>query len=140
MSRLVVTPELVIPTPPAQASRGQAVVETAIVLPVLLLLILSIYQLGIVYDKWQNLDSAAREGARAAVVAPPAQAQSTAVTAAKAAVAGQMNPPPSISFTTTSLAGSAADKVTACTPYSINILGVVVKSGTLCRDATLRVE
>jgi Flp pilus assembly protein TadG len=125
---------------PAPTQRGQAVVEMAVVLPVLLLLILSIYQFGIVYDKWQNLDSAAREGARAAVVATPAQAQSTAVAAAKAAVSGQMSPAPTVSFTTTSLAGSPAYKVTACTPYSINILGVVVKSGTLCRDATLRVE
>src|SRR5690242_20174149 len=97
----------------APAQRGQAVVEMAVVLPVLLLLILSIYQFGIVYDKWQNLDSAAREGARAAVVATPAQAQSTAVAAAKAAVSGQMSPAPTVSFTTTSLAGSPAYKVTA---------------------------
>ena len=45
----------------------------AIILPVLLMLLLSIWQFGVVYDKWQNLNGAAREGARAAIVAPQGQ-------------------------------------------------------------------
>jgi Flp pilus assembly protein TadG len=119
--------------------QGQAVVEMAIVLPILLMLLLSIWQFGVVYDKWQNLNGAAREGARAAIVAPQGQELSTARSAATTAVAGQLTLT-RFDLTTSSLAGSPAYKATACSNYAINILGVVVKSGELCRDATMRVE
>jgi Flp pilus assembly protein TadG len=119
--------------------QGQAVVEMAIILPVLLMLLLSIWQFGVVYDKWQNLNGAAREGARAAIVAPQGQELADAKSAANTAVAGQLSLS-SFSLTATNLAGSPAYKATACSSYAINILGVVVKSGDLCRDATMRVE
>jgi Flp pilus assembly protein TadG len=111
----------------------------AIILPVLLMLLLSIWQFGVVYDKWQNLNGAAREGARAAIVAPQGQELSAAKSAADSAIAGQLTLS-SFSLTSANLAGSPAYKATACSTYSINILGVVVKSGDLCRDATMRVE
>jgi hypothetical protein len=38
------------------------------------------------------------------------------------------------------VAGTAYYTATACSPYAVNILGIVVKSGNLCRDATMRVE
>ena len=118
---------------------GQAVVEMAIVLPVLLILLLSIWQFGVVYDKWQNLNGAAREGARAAIVAPSGQELSSARSAANAAVAGQLTLS-SFSLNATSINGTAYYRATACSTYAVNILGVVVKSGQLCRDATMRVE
>jgi len=111
----------------------------AIILPVLLMLLLSIWQFGVVYDKWQNLNGAAREGARAAIVAPQGQELSAAKTAANAAVAGQLTLS-SFSLTSSNVAGSPYYKATACSSYAINILGVVVRSGQLCRDATMRVE
>ena len=111
----------------------------AIILPVLLMLLLSIWQFGVVYDKWQNLNGAAREGARAAIVAPQGQELAAAKSAANSAIAGQLTLS-SFSLTSASLAGSPAYRATACSTYSINILGVVVKSGDLCRDATMRVE
>jgi Flp pilus assembly protein TadG len=111
----------------------------AIILPVLLILLLSIWQMGVVYDKWQNLNGAAREGARAAVVAQPGQETADARAAATAAVAGQLKLS-SFSLRSTSVSGTAYYTATACSPYAVNILGIVVKSGNLCRDATMRVE
>ncbi len=121
------------------SQEGQAVVELAIILPVLLILLLSIWQMGVVYDKWQNLNGAAREGARAAVVAQPGQEMSDARAAANAAVAGQLNLS-SFTLRSTTVSGTAYYTATACSPYAVNILGIVVKSGNLCRDATMRVE
>ncbi len=121
------------------SQEGQAVVELAIILPVLLILLLSIWQMGVVYDKWQNLNGAAREGARAAVVAQPGQEMSDARAAANAAVAGQLNLS-SFTLRSTTVSGTAYYTATACSPYAVNILGIVVKSGSLCRDATMRVE
>jgi Flp pilus assembly protein TadG len=123
------------------SERGQAVVEFAIVLPLLLLLLMGIWQFGVVYDKWQNLNGAAREGARAAIVAKPGLELSDARSAARAAVAGQLTLSDSeLTLTTTTIAGTAAWKFRACDAYSIDILGIVVKSGNLCRDATMRDE
>jgi len=119
--------------------QGQAVVEMAIILPVLLVLLLSIWQFGVVYDKWQNLNGAAREGARASIVAPPGQELSQARAAADAAVAGQLTLS-SFSLSSSTISGTQFYTATACTDYAVNILGLVVKSGQLCRDSTMRVE
>ena len=120
---------------------GQALVEFAIVLPMLLVLLLAIWQFGVVYDKWQNLNGAAREGARAAVVASTGQETTDARSAARAAVAGTITFADSdLTLTPTKLAGTAAWKFQACTKFSIDIMGVVVKSGSLCRDTTMRDE
>ncbi len=119
--------------------QGQAVVEMAIILPVLLMLLLSIWQFGVVYDKWQNLNGAAREGARAAIVAPQGQELTAAKAAATTAVAGQLTLS-SFNLISSNLAGTPYYTATACSTYDIDILGVVVKSGELCRDATMRVE
>jgi Flp pilus assembly protein TadG len=126
-------------TPTRKDQQGQAVVEMAIILPVLMILLLSIWQFGVVYDKWQNLNGAAREGARAAIVAPQGQELSQARAAANASVAGQLTLS-SFSLTSTTVAGTPYYTATACSTYSVNILGIVVKSGNLCRDATMRVE
>ena len=48
--------------------RGSAMVETAIVLPILLVLMVGIFEVGRAYETWQVLTNAAREGARMAVM------------------------------------------------------------------------
>ncbi len=45
-----------------------AMVEMVIILPLLLMLLFAIAELGLVLTKWQTLTNAAREGAREAVV------------------------------------------------------------------------
>ena len=65
--------------PRRRGARGQATVELALVLPVVLLLILSIVQLGLVIRDQVMVVNAAREGARAAIVEPSTAAAAQAV-------------------------------------------------------------
>ena len=53
--------------------RGQAMVETAIALPILLVLMVGIFEVGRAYETWQVLTNAAREGARMAVTPSSSQ-------------------------------------------------------------------
>src|SRR5213594_133992 len=50
------------------SERGQALLETALTLPLLLLVSVSIFEFGRAYQTWQVLTNAAREGARVAVL------------------------------------------------------------------------
>ena len=51
-----------------KSERGQALLETALTLPLLLLVSVSIFEFGRAYQTWQVLTNAAREGARVAVL------------------------------------------------------------------------
>ncbi len=51
-----------------RASRGAALLETALTLPLILLVSVSIFEFGRAYQTWQILTNAAREGARVAVL------------------------------------------------------------------------
>src|SRR3954468_1811925 len=52
----------------ARRDKGQALIETAITLPILLLVSVSIFEIGRAYQTSQILTNAAREGARIAVM------------------------------------------------------------------------
>ena len=52
----------------ASDERGAAVVEFALIMPVLILLVAGVIQFGIMYSQYQVLQGAAREGARCAAV------------------------------------------------------------------------
>lgn len=54
---------------------GTAILETALTLPLLLLVAVGIFEFGRAYQTWQILTNAVREGARVAVL-PSAEAQS----------------------------------------------------------------
>lgn len=60
------------------SERGTALVESAIAIPLLLLIAAGIFEFGRAYQTWQVLTNAAREGARVAVL--PNGASTTAVT------------------------------------------------------------
>ena len=51
-----------------RSESGMAILETALVLPLLLLVIFAILELGITFAQFQVVQNAAREGARAAVL------------------------------------------------------------------------
>ena len=53
------------------SERGTAVLETALTLPLLLLVAIGIFEFGRAYQTWQVLTNAAREGARVAVLPNP---------------------------------------------------------------------
>ncbi|HXW05800.1 MAG TPA: TadE family protein [Vicinamibacterales bacterium] len=48
--------------------RGAALLETAITIPIILLICVGIFEFGRAYQTWQVLTNAAREGARVAVI------------------------------------------------------------------------
>ena len=48
--------------------RGQALLETALVLPIVLLVAVGIFEFGRAFQTWQILTNAAREGARIALL------------------------------------------------------------------------
>lgn len=52
----------------ARRQDGQALIEAALVIPLLLLISVGIFEFGRAYQTWQILTNAAREGARMAVV------------------------------------------------------------------------
>ena len=52
----------------AGRERGQALIETALALPLVLLLCVSVFEFGRAFQHWQILTNAAREGARLATL------------------------------------------------------------------------
>ena|SRR5437764_8532325 len=137
-----------VPTPKRSRQDGQAVVEFAVVLPVLLLMLLAIYQFGVVFVNYMDVTSAAREGARKAAVSRTAGTCSTdnsnATSAARGAASDLKQSSLTISITATCTNNAYVQgsdvSVSATYPYSINILGLVVSSGTLSSSTTMRVE
>jgi Flp pilus assembly protein TadG len=117
-------------------------VEFAIVAPILLLILMGIMQLGIVYNNWVTLTDAARAGARKAAVcrsgcSPDATTAATNAVKNSAANLNLAN----LGVTITSSWAQGADAtVTATYPWAINVMGVVVASGTLSTTTTERVE
>jgi Flp pilus assembly protein TadG len=127
---------------------GQAVVEFAVILPVLLLVLMSVYQFGQVFVNYMDVTGAGREGARKAAVSRTAGTctvvDSLAVTAAKGAASdlNQSSLNVTVARTCTNNAYAQGSDVTATAtyPYTISILGLVVSSGSLSSSTTMRVE
>jgi len=124
--------------------KGQAFVEFAIVLPILLLLVFGIIQFGILFNNYLTLTDAVRAGARQAAVSrtltDPVQTGKDRVIAAAADLKAS-----DLVVTVTPASKSAWVQggdvtVTATYPYSINLLGLVVKSGRMTSQTTERVE
>ena len=57
--------------------KGAALLETAITLPLVLLVTVAIFEFGRAYQTWQVLTNAAREGARVAILSDATDAQVT---------------------------------------------------------------
>jgi Flp pilus assembly protein TadG len=115
--------------------------EFALVLPVLALILFAVIQFGIVFNNYVTLTDATRAGARRAAVSRQDPNHDAAVIAAVRSSASNLDssklsvPPPSSTWQ------SGGDvTVTASYPYSISLLGMVVKSGRLSSTTTERVE
>jgi Flp pilus assembly protein TadG len=59
--------------------RGNALVETAIALPLLLLMMVGIFEVGRAYETWQVVTNAAREGARVGILPSGSDDTTTAI-------------------------------------------------------------
>jgi Flp pilus assembly protein TadG len=122
--------------------RGQTMTEFAIVLPIFLLLLLGIAQGGVAFNHYVQLTDATRAGAR---FGAPLDCSGTCdrtnkvVTKVKASAAN-LNPT-QVAVTVTSTWQPGSDlRVCASYPFSINLIGLVVRSGNLNSCTTERVE
>jgi len=125
-----------------RSERGQALVEFAFVVPILLVLVLGITQVAITYNHYLAITDAARVGARDAALGrfsgeTPAEVQQSVVSAASDLDPNQLQ----VAVVDPSWNVSGSDvTVTVSYPYSVNIMGVVVASGTIKSSITERVE
>jgi Flp pilus assembly protein TadG len=116
-------------------------VEFALVVPILCIVLFGIFQFGALYNDYVTLTDATRVGARkAAVSRHEADPAAAAVTAARNSASGLT--PAKLVVTVSATGWEHGDSVTvdASYPYKINLLGVVVKTGTLKSKTVERVE
>ena len=121
---------------------GQAMVEMALILPILLMLILAIVQFGIAFNNYITLTDATRAGARKASVARFTGDNGAAATlVVKQDASGLDATKLAVAVTSTNWVVPGSDvTVSASYPYSINILGFTVKSGTMTSTTKERLE
>jgi Flp pilus assembly protein TadG len=128
-----------------RSEQGQAAVEFALVVPVLLLLLLGIVQGGIVFHNYLTVTDAARAAARQAIEARVSGVTKNDVQQAAWDAAPDLNhatlgvvtdDPDSPDFSQ----GGTQVVVTVTYPYSINLLGMVVASGNLTSQMVGRLE
>jgi Flp pilus assembly protein TadG len=129
----------------ARRADGQALVEFAMVLPLLALLLFAVIQFGIVYNNYISLTDAVRAGARKAAVSRQTLDPSGPVGVTKQAViaAGSDITISAADVTVSTPDGWNAGEdvtVTATHAYSINLFGIVVASGNLSSKTTERIE
>ena len=123
--------------------RGQAMTEFALVLPILALLLFGVIQFGIAFNNYLTLTDAVRAGARKGAVSRNVTGNREAVVRQAVVAASTDLKASSLNVTVSVSPGweQGADvTVTATYPYSINLLGVGVKSGRLSSSTTERVE
>jgi Flp pilus assembly protein TadG len=131
--------------------RGQALVELALVLPLMLLLLLGIVQFGTVFRDYIALTDATRVGARQAAVSRSIQPDTSRIPLVvskvqKAAV--NLNPtkmtvtvtPVKIDGVTPGWEASGDVTVRSTYPFKIDLFGLVVFNGLLQSRTTERVE
>ena len=127
---------------------GQAMVEFVLVAPILLLLVFGIIQFGILFNHYLTLTDAVRAGARQAAVSRTLADPVGSTTSRVKAAAANLDPNDvDITVDPFDPTSGAHDwvqggdvTVKASYPYSINLLGFVVKSGHLTSQTTERVE
>jgi Flp pilus assembly protein TadG len=123
-------------------------VEFTLVFPVLAILLFGVIQFGIAFNNYLAVTDAVRAGARQAAVSrylPAANREATVEQKVKDS-AGDLDES-KLNVDVTDGAGGTPSwdpgsdvTVTATYPYSISLLGVVVKSGDLKSETTERVE
>ncbi|MGE5433884.1 MAG: TadE/TadG family type IV pilus assembly protein [Candidatus Doudnabacteria bacterium] len=121
--------------------QGQTMTEFALVLPVLALILFAVIQFGIVFNNYITLTDATRAGARkAAVSRQDPNRNSAVITAVRSSASDLTSSKLSVSPPSSTWQSGDDVTVTASYPYSISLLGVVVKSGSLTSTTTERVE
>jgi Flp pilus assembly protein TadG len=110
--------------------KGAALLETAITLPLVLLVCVSVFEFGRAYQTWQVLTNAAREGARVAILPDSTNAQVTS--AVKAYMQGGQLPSfalanISVERTVPFATSNTASRVTISYPFKFTVLNPVMR-------------
>jgi Flp pilus assembly protein TadG len=114
--------------------------EFALVLPLLALLLFGVIQFGIVFNNYITLTDAVRAGARKGAVGRHlAKPESAVATQIRTAATDLKSSDLAIDVDSSWQSGEEV-RVEATYPYSISLLGLVVKSGRLKSVTTERVE
>ena len=114
---------------------GQALIEFALVLPILITILFGIISFGIAYNHYLELTDATRVGARAAATQAD---QASACTTANAVVPATLSGA-GVACTSTTVNGDPAVKVTGTFPFTISVYGLTLRSGNLTSIAVERV-
>jgi Flp pilus assembly protein TadG len=123
-----------------RAQNGQTMTEFALVLPLLALLLFGVIQFGIAFNNYITLTDAVRAGARKGAVARHLTDPKAAVEAqVRAAATDLKSSDLAVDVQSTWESGEEV-KVEASYPYSISLLGMVVKSGRMHSVTRERVE
>jgi Flp pilus assembly protein TadG len=96
--------------------RGQAVIELALTLPLLLLIVLGVFDFGLMFQKYEVVTNAAREGARVGVL-PDYTPADAALRAQQYMAVGGLPVPPA----TQRICGAAVVKNTWCAEAVVSI-------------------
>lgn len=124
-------------TPTAHDERGQATVEAALVLPLVVLLLLGVVQIGLLVRAEVLVTHAAREAVRAAAVDPDPDAATRAATTASSLDAERMK----VTVQGRDGPGSRVQvEVTYTAPTDVPLIGGLLGDVTLQATATMRVE
>jgi Flp pilus assembly protein TadG len=109
--------------------RGAALIETAITLPLVLLVSVSIFEFGRAYQTWQVLTNAAREGARVSILTDQTDAQVTSavrnyMTSGRLPNAASA---PVVVERSVAFGGSTASRITVNYPFNFMVLSPVAR-------------
>ncbi|HEY7707847.1 MAG TPA: TadE/TadG family type IV pilus assembly protein [Gaiellaceae bacterium] len=114
--------------------------EFALVLPLLALLLFGVIQFGIAFNHYITLTDAVRAGARKGAVGRHLPDPQQAVIDQVRTAATDLKPADLVINVTSTWQPGEEVRVHASYPYSISLMGVVVKSGRLNSETTERVE
>ncbi len=113
-----------------KSQRGAALLETAITIPLILLVSVSIFEFGRAYQTWQVLTNAAREGARVAVIQGSTDAQVTAAVRnymSGGALPNAQTAPVAIVRDVPFNGANTASRITISYPFQFMVLNPVVR-------------
>jgi Flp pilus assembly protein TadG len=120
--------------------KGQSMTEFALVLPILTILLFGVIQFGIVFNNYLQLTDAVRAGSRKGAVGRHLQNPEAAVIQTVRDASTSLNQSDLDVSVVSSWQHGEEVEVSASYPYSINLLGVVVKSGRMTSTTKDRVE
>jgi Flp pilus assembly protein TadG len=120
--------------------QGQSMTEFALVLPILVFLLFGVIQFGIVFNNYITVTDAVRAGARKGAVGRHLKNPDAAVVqSVRDAGNGLKQSDLNVTVASSWQQGEQVT-VTGSYPYSISLLGLVVKSGRLTSTTKERVE